>query len=105
MLDDAPMALLAPLRYPRPDMTRLIDDLAVHGISIVNLSVGGDDPVCWAHFERAARAHPQMLFVVSAGSNARDLDQQPVYPAAFTLDNLITVGSAAAQGLPARGSN
>ena len=108
MLDDAPMALLAPMRYPRPDMarmTRLVADLATQGISIVNLSLGGDRETQWTHFEQAVRANPQMLFIVSAGNNARDLDEHPVYPAAFALDNLITVGSADAQGLPARGSN
>jgi hypothetical protein len=108
MLDDAPMALLAPVRYPRPDMarmTRLVAELSAQGISIVNLSLGGDQQRLWTHFEQAARAHPQMLFIVSAGNNARDLDEHPVYPASFSLDNLITVGSADAQGLPARGSN
>lgn len=108
LLEDAPMARIAPMRYPRPDMSRmtqLIDAVAEHGIKIVNLSLGGDDAAQWAHFEQAARAHPQILFVVSAGNHGRDLDKQPAFPAALALQNLITVGSSDAQGLPARGSN
>ena len=108
LLDDAPMARIAPMRYPRPDMSRmlqLIDAVAEQGIKIVNLSLGGNDAAQWVHFEQAARAHPQILFVVSAGNNGRDLDKQPVFPAALALQNLITVGSSNPQGLPAHGSN
>lgn len=108
LLEDAPMARIAPMRYPRPDMSRmlqLIDAVAEQGIKIVNLSLGSNDAAQWAYFEQAARAHPQILFVASAGNNGRDLDKQPVFPAALALQNLITVGSSNAQGLPARGSN
>jgi hypothetical protein len=108
LLADAPMARIAPMRYPRPDMSRmlqLVDAVDGHGIKIVNLSLGGNDAAQWAHFEQAARAHPHILFVVSAGNNERDLDTQPVFPAALTMPNLITVGSSDAQSLPAPGSN
>ena len=59
----------------------------------------------WRSFEQAAAKHPEMLFVVSAGNNGRDIDTRPVYPAALKLANMITVTSAGADGRLARGSN
>lgn len=108
LLDDAPVATLVPMRYPRPVMARmaqLVADAARHGIGIVNLSLGGPHAAEWRDFERAARAHPEILFVASAGNDGRDLDSRPVYPAALRLENLITVSSSDEQGLPAKGSN
>lgn len=108
LLADAPVATLVPMRYPRADMSRmvrLVADAAAHGIGIVNLSLGGNEREDWRAFEAAARANPQILFIASAGNDGHDLDAQPIYPAALTLDNLITVSSSDAQGLPARGSN
>ena len=52
-----------------------------------------------------ARQHDNMLFVVSAGNNGRDIDSQPVYPASLNLDNLLTVTSSDEDGYPADGSN
>jgi len=108
LLADAPVATIAPMRYPRPDMSRmarLVEDAAAAGIVIVNLSLGGPSREQWRAFEAAARARPEMLFIASAGNDGRDLDADPVWPAALALENLITVSSADAQGLPAPGSN
>jgi hypothetical protein len=108
VLTEAPVTRLLPYRYPRPDMSRLgmlIDHAASHGARIVNLSMTSVDRAEWAAFEQAARRHPEILFVVAAGNENRDLDQRPVYPAALPLDNLITVTAARADGHLARGVN
>lgn len=108
LLREAPGVRLVPYRYPRPDMSRmteLIDDAAGKGVVVVNISMGSDDRDDWEAFAAAARAHPGMLFVLSAGNNGRDIDARPVYPAALQLDNTITVTSSAVGGEPARGSN
>jgi len=108
LLSEAPMARIVPYRYPRPAMQRmrdLVEDAAGHGVVIVNISMGSDNAQEWQAFADAARNHPQMLFIASAGNNGRNIDDEPVYPAALELDNLISVGSADAYGLPARGSN
>jgi hypothetical protein len=55
--------------------------------------------------EQAATRHPEILFVVAAGNDNRDIDRYPVYPAALPLDNLITVTAANADGHLARGVN
>jgi len=108
LLREAPVARLVPYRYPRPNMTRmadLIEDAAAIGVVIVNISLGGNRAEEWRTFEQAAAARPEMLFVVSAGNNGRDIDSQPVYPAALGLENMLVVSSADSSGGPARGSN
>jgi subtilisin family serine protease len=108
VLAEAEVARLLPYRYPRPDMSRLgdvIDHAASHGARIVNLSLTSLDREEWAGFEQAAIRHPEILFVVAAGNDNRDIDRRPVYPAALALDNLITVTAARADGHLARGVN
>ena len=108
ILEEAPVAALVPYRYPRHHMSRmpqLVEHAAAAGARIMNISMGSRRLSDWTDFEAAARAHPEMLFVVSAGNNGADIDETPVWPAALALDNLLTVTSSDASGLPARGSN
>ena len=108
LVEEAPVAVLVPYRYPRHHMSRmpdLVEHAAAAGVRIVNISMGSRRRSEWADFEAAATTHPQMLFVVSAGNDGADIDETPVYPASLPLDNLLTVTSADDSGLPARGSN
>ncbi len=108
LLEEAPVATLVPYRYPRHAMSRmpdLVSHAAAAGVRIMNISMGSRRFSDWADFETAARAHPEMLFVVSAGNDDADIDEAPVYPASLPLDNLLTVTSTDDSGLPARGSN
>jgi subtilisin family serine protease len=108
MLAEAPVVRLLPYRYPRPDMSRLaaaVEHAATHGARIVNLSMASYQREDWSAFERAAVGHPEVLFVVAAGNNDRDIDRRPVYPAALPLDNLIAVTAARADGQLAPGVN
>ncbi|HKJ51745.1 MAG TPA: S8/S53 family peptidase [Gammaproteobacteria bacterium] len=97
LLREAPMVELVPYRYPRPDMSRmraLIEHAADNDVGILGMPLGSNSAEDWGEFARAARAHPRMLFVASAGNDGRDIDEQPVYPASLGLDNLIVVTSA-----------
>jgi hypothetical protein len=108
LLAEAPVVALVPYRYPRPEMGRmraLVADAAAKGVIIMNLSLGSRRVGEWQPFFEVAAEHPAMLFVVSAGNDGRDIDHHPVYPAAFSLPNLITVTSADDDGRPAAGSN
>jgi len=108
LLQEAPVARLVPYRYPRPEMTRmaeLIEDAAADGVVVLNVSLGSNRAEEWRAFEKAAAEHPEMLFVVSAGNNGRDIDSQPVYPAALELENMLVVSSSDFRGRPAPGSN
>lgn len=108
LLREAPQARLVPYRYPRPDMRRMTDlvrDAATKGISIVNLSLGSNKKDDWKAFAQVAKEYSEILFVVSAGNNGRDIDARPVYPAVLPLDNIITVTSSEIDGQLAPGSN
>jgi subtilisin family serine protease len=108
VLEEAPVAKLVPYRYPRQAMGRmpaLIEDAAAHGVRLVNLSLNSVDRDDWLPFESAAAAHPEMLFMVAAGNHDRNIDQQPLYPAAFDLENMIVVTSATAEGRLSPGVN
>ncbi len=108
LLREAPGTRLIPYRYPRPDMSRmaaLVEDAAAKGARIVSLSMGSNRREEWRPFEAAAEAHPEILFLASAGNDDRDIDEQPVYPAALALDNMIVVTSADGFGRPAERSN
>ena len=108
ILREAPDVRLVVYRYPRPDPSRwaeLVDAAAAVGARIVNLAMGSNRTSDWDVFAQAASDHGDILFVVSAGNNGRDLDRKPVYPAAYAIDNMIVVGSADGFGQPAPGSN
>ena len=108
ILAEAPVAKLVPYRYPRPDMARMTDLIAhaaAAGVRIMNISMGSRRLSDWTDFEAAARGHPEMLFVISAGNDGIDIDETPVWPASLPLRNLLTVTSADESGLPARGSS
>lgn len=108
ILDEAPVAKLVPYRYPRNDMARiaaLIEDAGRHGVRVMNLSLDSTDRDEWMPFGEAAKEHPEMLFVVAAGNHGLNIDEQPIYPAGFTLANMIVVTSATADGRLTYGVN
>lgn len=104
---EAPHAALIPFRYPRPDMRRmgdLVARAADAGARILAVPLGSRRPEDWRAFESALR-RLDILAIVSAGNDGRDIDKDPVFPAAFTLENIITVTSADGFGRLASGSN
>lgn len=108
IIKEAPMVRIVPIRYPRPDMTKMadaIDWLASQDIAVVNLAMGSNSKKEWAAFAEAAARHPKILFLVSAGNNGRNIDATPVYPAALSLSNTIVITSSEPNGRLARGSN
>jgi len=108
LLREAPEAELVPYRYPRPDMSRmqaLIEHASDNRVDILGMPLGSNRAEDWGSFARAAKAHPQMLFVVSAGNNGRDIDIEPVFPAALDLDNMLVVTSSGDFVAPAEGVN
>lgn len=108
VIAEAPMARIIPVRYPRPDMSKMSDAiawLASQKVFIVNLAMGSNSKNEWEAFATAAIRHPQILFLVSAGNNGRDIDKTPVFPAALPLSNTIVITSSEPDGRLARGSN
>lgn len=109
ILREGPKTLrLLPYRYPRPAMKRMAEMVKAaddNGAVIVSVPMGSNRKDDWWAFLSAANAHPHMLFVISAGNNGRDIDQTPVYPAAFGLENGVVVTSSEESGWRAGGSN
>ncbi len=108
LVREAPTAALVPLRYPRPDMARmgaLVERAAAVGARILAMPLGSRDPADWQSFAVALRAHPEILAIVSAGNDGRDLDAAPLWPAALELETMLVVTSADAFGRLAPGSN
>lgn len=107
LVREAPNVALIPFRYPRPDMTRMadiVDAAARAGARILVLPLGSRNADDWETFARALSRH-DMLAIVSAGNDGRDIDRTPVYPAALDLDTVLTVTSSDTEGRLARGSN
>ena len=107
LAQEAPDAALIPFRYPRPDMGRmvtLVERAADAGARILAMPLGSQKPEDWHAFESALRGL-DLLAIVSAGNDGRDIDQHPVYPAVSAIENIITVTSADNFGRLASGSN
>jgi hypothetical protein len=99
---------ILPLRYPRPDMALMsdaVDWLAAQNASIVMMPLGSQSPDDWTYFFAAAKRHPEILFIISAGNNGVNLGELPIYPAVNALENAITVTSTMPDGRLANGSN
>lgn len=50
----------------------------------------------WEAFRQAAARFKDLLFIATAGDDGRDIDREPVWPAAFALANVLVVSAAAA---------
>ena len=108
LVREAPSAALIPLRYPRPDMSRmgaLVEYAAAAGARIIAMPLGSRKQEDWRTFQSAMQAHPHVLAIVSAGNDGRNLDDNPLWPAAFDLNNIVVVTSADAFGRLAPGSS
>ncbi|WGF88344.1 S8 family serine peptidase [Marinivivus vitaminiproducens] len=108
LLREAPHVRLIPYRYPRPDLGRfapLIADAEAKGARLVGMALGSESLEDWQVFRQAAAARPDMLFIVSAGNDGRNLDETPLYPASLDLPNLLVVTSGDRHGRLAEDAN
>jgi Subtilase family len=108
LLSEAPAARLIPYRHPGRDygaFEDLVEDIAEGPARIVAMPLGGYRKSDWDRLGAAIAAHPELLFVVSAGNDGRDIDAEPVYPASFGHDNLLVVTSVDTFGALAIESN
>ena len=68
------------------------------GSKIVNCSFGSDYKSEYKALSSAIKDHPDMLFVVAAGNESRNIDVEPAYPASFDHSNMIVVAAADIKG-------
>ena len=100
-LREAPNARLIPFRHPGKDIARfgeIVETTAQTPAKIVVMPLGGYKHDQWQNFANAAKKHGDILFVISAGNDGRDIDLEPIYPASFTHDNFLVVTSTDAFG-------
>ncbi len=105
---EAPQARIMPYRFGLErarGFARIVAHARTGGARIVLVPLGNGSAEDWAEFREVASAEPDLLFVVSAGNDARDIDARPVYPAAFGLPNQLTIGSCMGDGRIAPDSN
>jgi subtilisin family serine protease len=92
-----PVRVLAPDGFGfTSDITAGIDYAVNNGAKIINLSFGenpGDPPdsAVQAAIQNAKNAG--VLAVIAAGNDSNDNDALPVYPASYTLENIISVAA------------
>jgi subtilisin family serine protease len=77
------------------DIISAIKYAKANGASIVNLSLGLD---AYKSELYQVMRDSGLLFVCAAGNNGCDADTTPTYPAAFDLDNVISVASVDSSG-------
>lgn len=76
------------------DAIRCIDYAIRMGVRITNNSWGGENSSNALRDAMTRARTSGMLFVVAAGNDSQDNDTTPSYPAAYTLDNMLVVGSS-----------
>ena len=99
---------ILPIRYPKSDKEwfyEAIQYVHARGSRIVNVSIGSDDKEDWEEFGKAVEDHPDMLFVVAAGNEERDIDIEPSYPPSFDHSNILVVAAIDENGELADFSN
>ena len=95
-LREAPGARLVPYRYRAHSFetfAAIVETIAKCPARIVIMSLGGYQKDDWAHFAREAEAHPEILFIMSAGNDGRNVDEKPIYPSGYKLPNALVVAS------------
>lgn len=108
----APEAKLLPLDFMNADGQGNIGDAILalkyagqQGARVINASWGGA-PCSQTLSHTIADLESQgVLFVAAAGNSGVNIDQQPEYPAAFSISNQITVGASTARDFTAGFSN
>ena len=106
--NEAPETSIAIYRFPALSMCKfqnMIEHINKNSIRLVNISMGSSKKSDWLCFKIAATKYKNIIFVVSAGNNGFDIDQNLIYPASFDLNNIITVTSSDQNGRLGRGSN
>lgn len=76
------------------DAIQAMNYVVSRGAKVINASWGGS--VCVTTLKDAFQeiSKKGVIVVVAAGNEGRDLDLNPTYPAAFSIDNQITVGAS-----------
>jgi RHS repeat-associated protein len=98
----APKAKILPLKFISgsvgytSDAIEAIEYAMDMGVNIINCSFGGTDN---NQALKDAMAVSGILFICASGNRGADTAEKPFYPAAFDIDNIISVSSIDSRGL------
>lgn len=96
LIAEAPNARLVPYRFRAnayDSFAQIVEHMAKGPARIAAMPLGGYRREQWEPLGQAIAAHPEILFIVSAGNEGRNVDEKPIYPAAFGLPNILVVAS------------
>jgi hypothetical protein len=83
-------------------LARAVAFVARTPAQIVVVPMWSADPAAWEPFRQAAAHFRELLFILAAGDEGKDIDREPVWPAAWRLANalVVTAPAPAAGGQP-----
>ncbi len=84
------------------DFTLAVQEAESKGISIINISAGSSSYN--TNLYLAIQQFPGLV-ICGAGNNDLDIDNNPIYPAAYNLTNIISVGSCGSNDTKSSSSN
>jgi|GEM_PF-1186213 tetratricopeptide (TPR) repeat protein len=85
-------------RILQEDVIKAIDWIAGYNVLLINISIGfHGSPQDYEPLREALERHPEVRFYCAAGNDGPDVT---VYPAAFDLKNVISIGLVGTNGLP-----
>ena len=108
IIKEAPKAVIVPYKLSRKNpctFADIIKKLSDSNIKIALLAMGSNNINDWQCFLKEAKKSQDVLFIVTAGNNNLNIDNNKIYPASFDLDNMIVVSSSTLFGDLAKGSN
>ena len=104
VLLEAPQARLVPVRIRLGDPRAFAASVAFVASTparIVVVAFTNGARADWEPFEQAAKAAPNVLFILPAGDSGQDLDETPLFPASLGLANaLVVTAGARERGAP-----
>lgn len=92
----APGRRIVPVRIDPADpvsLARAVAFVAQTPARIVVVPMWSPDKAVWEPFRQAASHFTDLLFIVAAGDDGKDIDEAPVWPAAFRLPNVLVVAA------------
>ncbi|MFL2802122.1 MAG: S8 family serine peptidase [Paracoccaceae bacterium] len=108
IIKEAPDASIVPYKFSRKNYCsfgEIIKKLRETTIKIALLAMGSKNKKDWQCFFKEAKKSKDILFIVTAGNNNLNIDNDKIYPASFDLENMIVVSSSTLFGDLAKGSN
>ena len=99
---------IAVYRFPALELCKfeqLLDHIVKNAIRVVSMSMGSKKESDWQCFLTKAAKMDEVLFVVSAGNDNKNIDETPIFPASSDLSNILVVTSSDYFGRLGPGSN